>query len=94
MLCINPLLGSGVQFGNTKIMFNGVATIGAAGGIFAIFLGYQLFMKGIVKGKGNLVADTKIGKLAFSGTGPGLFFMAFGSLILVAAIVMSVQSKD
>ena len=33
-----------------------------------------------------LSAESKLYKIVFSGTGPGLFFMAFGAIILLTAI--------
>ena len=33
------------------------------------------------------MGESKFGKFVFSGTGPGLFFMAFGAIVLVVMIV-------
>ena len=50
------------------------------------YLGYRLFVLGHTTGPGKLQADTKLGKIVLSGTGPGLFFMAFGAIVLVSAV--------
>lgn len=55
-------------------------------GGFLSYLGYSLFRFGVLTGQSRLTAETRTYKLIFSGTGPGLFFMAFGSLILLAAL--------
>jgi hypothetical protein len=84
---------SGVSFGDFKFEFFGVATFGALVGAFCIWLGYKLFTQGIQKGKSQLDFKSKFFSLVFSGVGPGLFFMAFGALIvLVAVIVAAVAS--
>ena len=70
-----------------RFVFNGVATVVAAGGILAVWLGYRLFTRGIAKGHGTLSAKAKLASLVFSGVGPGLFFMAFGALILISVVV-------
>lgn len=50
------------------------------------FLGYKLFRHGVTKGYGSLSFQSKLLKIVFSGTGPGLFFMAFGALVLIVAV--------
>ena len=56
------------------------------GAIFIGYLGYRLYINGTVVGKNTL--KTKFGdvSLILTGIGPGIFFMAFGSLVLVAAL--------
>jgi hypothetical protein len=53
----------------------------AIGAIFTIYLGYKLFVRGI--GTGKLAAKMKFIDIVLSGSGPGLFFMAFGAIILL-----------
>lgn len=56
------------------------------GAIVFAYLGYRLFLVGIDKGPGMLEAQTRFYKFVFSGVGPGLFFMAFGAIVLVTAL--------
>jgi hypothetical protein len=56
------------------------------GAIVFAYLGYRLFLAGIDKGLGKLEAETRFYKCVFSGVGPGLFFMAFGAIVLVTAL--------
>jgi hypothetical protein len=58
-----------------------------AGAILLVWLGYMLFKRGISKGRGDLKAKSKIGEIIFSGTGPGLFFMAFGAITLMVGLL-------
>jgi hypothetical protein len=69
------------------IVFRGIERLLiVAGGIVFGYLGYRLFEKGLTAGEGNLKFESKALKIIFSGTGPGLFFMAFGAVILVVAL--------
>jgi hypothetical protein len=79
---------SRVKTNGTEFVFSGVAALATLGGIFCIFLGYKLFTKGIDKHKGELKAKVKFVDIVFTGVGPGLFFMAFGAIVLITAIVM------
>lgn len=63
------------------------------GGMFLGYLGYKLFIRGVTEGHGKLKAENKIYKIVFSGSGPGLFFMAFGSLVLIAALLTGQVTK-
>lgn len=81
---------SGISIGDFRFEFYGVATLGALIGAFCIWLGYKLFTKGMEKGKGQLDFKSKAFSLLFSGVGPGLFFMAFGALIVLVAVVATV----
>ena len=58
-----------------------VATISAA--VIFVYLGYRLFTFGVSEGISRFEASSNIFKLAFSGAGPGLLFMAFGGVVLV-----------
>ena len=90
--CFSPAsaFASGITIGDFRFEFYGVATLGALIGAFCIWLGYKLFIKGIEKGKGQLDFKSKTFSLLFSGVGPGLFFMAFGALIVLVAVVVTV----
>lgn len=57
------------------------------GAVFFAFLGYKLFLKGKDSGPGKLEVQSDILRVIVSGQGPGLFFMAFGAIILVFSIV-------
>lgn len=59
------------------------------GMIFA-YLGYKLFVYGVDTGNGKLETESPLFKLTFSGSGPGLFFMAFGGLILLHSMFSNV----
>ena len=56
------------------------------GAVLLICLGYMLYKQGISKGRGELQAKSKMGEILLSGTGPGLFFMAFGAIILLVGL--------
>ncbi|MGJ4789508.1 hypothetical protein EHQ52_15365 [Leptospira koniambonensis] len=58
----------------------------AFGGIFFGYLGYRLFMKGITTTKSDLKFESVGLNIVFSGTGPGLFFMIFGAIILITSL--------
>jgi hypothetical protein len=86
-------LASGVTLSSgDKFVFNGIAALAACGGIFCIYLGYRLFIKGIDKGPGEMKGSASWVKFALKGVGPGLFFMAFGAFILLVALLVSVIS--
>lgn len=57
------------------------------GGLIFGYWGYKLFLYGVNEGHGKLNAENQLFKIAFSGSGPGLFFMAFGALILVSSVL-------
>ena len=63
--------------------------VGGAG-MFAV-LGYKLFMNGVREGYAKLSADVKVARFVFSGVGPGLFFMAFGAIVLVVIATTRVE---
>ncbi len=65
----------------------------ALGGIMLCVLGYKLFIHGLKKGRGKLITESKLLKVTLSGSGPGLFFMAFGSIILITAILTRIEFK-
>jgi hypothetical protein len=50
------------------------------------YLGYKLFLYGVNTGKGKVDFKSNFANIVFSGTGPGLFFMAFGSIVLLIAL--------
>ncbi len=50
------------------------------------YLGYKLFLYGVDQGHGKLDAENQFFKITFSGSGPGLFFMVFGALILMSSV--------
>ena len=54
----------------------------ALGGIVFAYLGYRLYVQGITRGRGEAQVKSPILQFALSGTGPGLFFMAFGAIVL------------
>lgn len=56
------------------------------GGMLFAYLGYRLFIFGVSEGFAKLEGTSSLFKLSFSGTGPGLFFMAFGAIILIYAL--------
>src|SRR4051812_27935387 len=52
-----------------------------------VLSGYLLFKLGITKGLTSIRTRSLFLKVTFSGTGPGLGFMAFGGLILIFALL-------
>jgi len=64
------------------------------GAIIFGFFGFGLFSRGIEKGHNKLAAESRWFKIVFSGTGPGLFFMAFGAIILVTALCMPMTTTE
>jgi hypothetical protein len=58
-------------------------------------LGLLLFREGFSKDKGSLQwTNSQLGKFVFSGQGPGLFFMAFGAVIVCIACMSPGPSVD
>lgn len=64
------------------------------GGGFFGYLGYRLFIFGVTEGKSRFQAESKMVRLVFSGTAPGLFFMFAGSAILVAALFKGASHSE
>jgi hypothetical protein len=62
--------------------------LAVCGGILFGYLGYRLFIFGVREGNSHLEAESRLFKVVFSGTAPGLFFMFAGAAILVAAILV------
>ena len=58
------------------------------GGIFFGYLGYKLFIFGVEKGSAKVSAKSKFVSVMFSGTAPGLFFMAAGCAVLLISLFM------
>ncbi|XPF94465.1 hypothetical protein ACM9HF_00200 [Colwellia sp. RE-S-Sl-9] len=58
------------------------------GAIFLCYLGYRLFTYGVAKENINLEIKSTALKVIFSGQGPGLFFMAFGAIIMITSITL------
>jgi TonB family protein len=64
-------------------------------GLIFLVIGYKLFHYGIDKGRSKLRNQSETYKIIFSGSGPGLFFMVFGGLVLLFAIIsIGIQTKD
>jgi TonB family protein len=55
-------------------------------GIIFVILGYKLFLYGVDRGRSKLRSKSEPYKLIFSGSGPGLFFMVLGGLIIIFSI--------
>jgi hypothetical protein len=53
----------------------------------SMYLGYRLFIFDVKDGVSKLNAQVQWVKIAFSGVGPGLFFMAFGAIVLIVALM-------
>src|SRR5438045_2031580 len=49
-------------------------------------LGYKLFIHGVTKGLSRFETSSKLIRITFSGTGPGLVFMGFAGVILLSAL--------
>lgn len=64
------------------------------GGLFFGYLGYRLFLYGVSEGNGKLETESQFFKLTFSGSGPGLFFMAFGALVLIFSVFSSATATQ
>lgn len=56
------------------------------GAIAFAYLGYRLYAIGIKPGRNTTTVESPLLKFALSGTGPGLFFMAFGATVLAIAL--------
>jgi len=54
----------------------------SVGSIIIAYLGYRLYLHGVKSGKNTVEVESPLLKFALSGTGPGLFFMAFGACVL------------
>ncbi|MFT6735190.1 MAG: hypothetical protein ACJAS9_003393 [Polaribacter sp.] len=69
------------------ILFRGTERIIVVlGAIIFAYMGYKLFLFGVNQGRGKLEVKSEVFKVIFSGSGPGLFFMAFGGVILVFSL--------
>ena len=55
-------------------------------GVFSIFLGYKLFIKGIFVASGDLDISVDTKKLTLTSAAPGTFFTLFGAIIICIAI--------
>ena len=64
------------------------------GAIFFAYLGYRLYRIGVEKGIEHLTAESKFVKFVLSGTGPGLFFMGFGGILLTIALFTGKASQS
>ena len=64
------------------------------GGLIYAYLGYRLFLYGVDQGNGKLEAENQFFKFTFSGSGPGLFFMAFGGMILIASVYSTTEWSE
>lgn len=73
---MDPILLRGIE----RILI----TVGAV--IFA-YLGYRLFLKGKDSAPSSLEVESDLLKVVVSGQGPGLFFMAFGAIVLMFSIL-------
>jgi hypothetical protein len=63
------------------------------GGFFG-YLGFKLFRLGIDGGHATVRGEGGFGKWFFSGTGPGLFFMLVGGVVIVAALMTGSAEAD
>lgn len=61
---------------------------------FISYLGYRLFVKGVESQETKLEGEVSEFKLSLSGTGPGMFFMAFGAIILTFSISTKLNIKE
>ncbi len=88
-----PALASSGTVGDFSFVFNGVAALATLGGIFCVYLGYKLFTKGVQDHRGELKAKVRFVEILFTGVGPGLFFMAFGALVLMVALIAALMGQ-
>lgn len=69
------------------ILLRGIERIVIAlGAVCFAYLGYRLYQAGVTRGKTQATVHSPLLKFALSGTGPGLFFMAFGAAVLVSGL--------
>jgi hypothetical protein len=64
------------------------------GGIVFGYLGFRLFVFGAEKGQASLKTETKLFRVVFSGTAPGLFFMLVGGAILITALLVGGTNRE
>jgi hypothetical protein len=64
------------------------------GAIAIAYLGYKLYLLGVEKGRGQLKAESKLYTFVLSGQGPGLFFMALSSVVLVTALFTGGNERE
>lgn len=57
------------------------------------YLGYRLYINGVNKGTNHLKAESSFYKFVFSGVGPGLFFMAFGGIVLITSLLTGLATS-
>ena len=65
-----------------------------AGAIIFAYLGYRLYRVGVEKAIEHLTEESKFSMLFLSGTGPGLFFMVFGGIVLTIALFTGKTSQS
>ena len=71
-----------------RIIFNGVATLGILVGGAIAWLGYRLYVAGVAADSAaEVAAKSKFLGLTISGTGPGLFFVGLGAIIVIASVI-------
>jgi hypothetical protein len=58
------------------------------------YFGYKLFVFGRTRGASQMQVESKLFKLVFSGTAPGLFFMLCGASVLIVALLKGGVSYD
>ncbi|MGD8987638.1 MAG: SH3 domain-containing protein, partial [Syntrophobacterales bacterium] len=61
------------------------------GGIFCLYLGYRIFIKGTER-QFNLFSDLKGWKFKLANTAPGIFFAILGAIILCSPIIVNAIS--
>ncbi len=63
-------------------------------GLLIVFMGYQLFLKGIYTDAGEIQAEWKQNKLLLKRAAPGTFFSLFGAIIICFAVFKGVNLQQ
>jgi hypothetical protein len=63
-------------------------------GIFLSYLGYRLFVLGVFSQAGNLQTSWKGFKLVVTKAAPGLYFILFGTIVIITTIYKGITFEE
>ena len=77
------------------IFFHGIkGWLVVIGAILFSYFGFQLYWHGFVRESARFEAVSQLRRLVLNGQGPGLFFMAFGALVLIISLFSKVTPTE
>ncbi len=63
-------------------------------GLVLCWMGYQLFVKGIFQGAGNVTTSWDKFKLVVTKAAPGLYFVLFGTIVIAATVYKGLEQLE